>query len=79
MPQTVLVVEDETKIRELLRSYLEREGYQVVTTGSGAEGITDVPLNRFGAPSVVPGSAFFASVHVGDWSGTRGRIATSSA
>ena len=40
MASTVLVVEDETKIRELLRSYLEREGYQVVTTGSGAEGIT---------------------------------------
>ena len=40
MAHTVLVVEDETKIRDLLRSYLEREGYHVVTTGSGAEGIT---------------------------------------
>ena len=40
MVHTVLVVEDEDKIRELLRSYLQREGYHVVTTGSGAEGIT---------------------------------------
>jgi DNA-binding response OmpR family regulator len=40
MPQTVLVVEDEVKIRELLRSYLERVGLEVLSTGSGAEAIT---------------------------------------
>ena len=40
MAQTVLVVEDEVKIRELLRSYLERAGLDVLTTGSGAEAIT---------------------------------------
>ena len=40
MAQTILVVEDEVKIRELLRSYLERAGLDVVTTGSGAEAIT---------------------------------------
>lgn len=39
MAVTVLVVEDETKIRELLRSYLEREGFDVISTGSGAEAI----------------------------------------
>ena len=39
MTVTVLVVEDEAKIRELLRSYLEREGYQVLSTESGAEAI----------------------------------------
>jgi DNA-binding response OmpR family regulator len=39
MTQTILVVEDETKIRDLLRSYLEREGFSVLTTGSGAEAI----------------------------------------
>jgi DNA-binding response OmpR family regulator len=39
MSATVLVVEDEAKIRELLRFYLEREGYTVVTTGFGAEAI----------------------------------------
>ena len=40
MPHTVLVVEDEIKIRDLLRSYLEREGFNVLTTASGAEAIT---------------------------------------
>jgi DNA-binding response OmpR family regulator len=39
MRATVLVVEDERKIRELLRGYLEREGLDVLTTGSGAEAI----------------------------------------
>jgi DNA-binding response OmpR family regulator len=37
---TVLVVEDERKIRELVRGYLEREGLGVLTTESGAEAIT---------------------------------------
>jgi DNA-binding response OmpR family regulator len=37
---TILVVEDEIKIRELLRSYLERAGFSVITTGSGAEALT---------------------------------------
>ena len=36
----MLVVEDETKIRELLRSYLEREQLEVLSTPSGAEAIT---------------------------------------
>jgi DNA-binding response OmpR family regulator len=40
MSATILVVEDERKIRDLVRSYLEREGFHVVTTASGAEAIT---------------------------------------
>jgi DNA-binding response OmpR family regulator len=36
---TVLVVEDERKIRDLVRDYLERDGLGVVTTESGAEAI----------------------------------------
>ena len=36
---TVLVVEDERKLRELLRGYLERAGFAVLTTGSGAGAI----------------------------------------
>lgn len=40
MAVTVLVVEDELKIRELVRRYLERENLDVVTTGSGAEALT---------------------------------------
>jgi DNA-binding response OmpR family regulator len=35
----VLIVEDERKLRDLLRSYLEREGFAVVTAGSGADGL----------------------------------------
>jgi DNA-binding response OmpR family regulator len=36
----VLVVEDERKIADLLRTYLEHDGLDVFTTGSGAEAIT---------------------------------------
>ncbi len=39
MSTLVLVVDDERKIRELVRSYLERAGIDVVTTGSGAEAL----------------------------------------
>ena len=40
MTTTVLVVEDEAKIRDLVRRYLEREGFAVLTTGSGAEALS---------------------------------------
>jgi DNA-binding response OmpR family regulator len=40
MKATVLLVEDEKKLRELIRSYLERAGFNVLSTGSGAEAIT---------------------------------------
>jgi DNA-binding response OmpR family regulator len=39
MAATVLVVEDERKLRDFIRSYLERAGFAVLTTGSGAEAI----------------------------------------
>ena len=39
MAATVLIVEDEMKIRELLRSYFEAEGLEVLSTASGAEAI----------------------------------------
>jgi DNA-binding response OmpR family regulator len=39
MVATVLVVEDEYKLRQLLRSYFERDGMVVYTTGSGAEAL----------------------------------------
>ena len=35
----VLVVDDEVRIRELVRRYLEHEGHQVLTAGTGAEAI----------------------------------------
>ena len=40
MAATVLVVEDERKLRDLVRSYLERAGFTVLSTDSGAEAIT---------------------------------------
>ena len=40
MAATVLLVEDERKLRELVRSYLERAGFAVLSTGSGAEALT---------------------------------------
>jgi len=40
---TVLVVEDEHAIASLVRTYLVREGYQVVCVGSGAEALSELP------------------------------------
>jgi DNA-binding response OmpR family regulator len=40
MAATILLVEDERKLRDLVRSYLERAGFTVLTTDSGAEALT---------------------------------------
>jgi DNA-binding response OmpR family regulator len=40
MAATVLVVEDERKLRDFIRTYLENAGFTVLSTGSGAEAIT---------------------------------------
>jgi DNA-binding response OmpR family regulator len=63
MATTVLVVEDEQKLRELVRSYLERAGFAVLTTGSGAEAISladsarpDLVVLDLGLPDV-PGES----------------------
>ena len=59
MAATVLLVEDERKLRELVRSYLERAGFAVVSTGSGAEAISvaasaepDLVILDLGLPDV---------------------------
>ena len=39
MPKTILVIEDDSNIRELLRLYLEQEGYAVETAQDGLEGL----------------------------------------
>jgi DNA-binding response OmpR family regulator len=36
---TVLIVEDEPKLRDVLRGYLERDGHTVLSAGTGAEGL----------------------------------------
>jgi DNA-binding response OmpR family regulator len=48
--QTVLVVEDEYKLRELVRTYLERVGLEVFSTGSGAEALSQAAT---GSPDLV--------------------------
>jgi DNA-binding response OmpR family regulator len=50
MAATVLLVEDERKLRELVRSYLERAGLTVLSTDSGAEALT---LAARAAPDLV--------------------------
>lgn len=39
MAKKILIVEDEENIRELLRLYLEREGYEVCEAANGVEGL----------------------------------------
>ena len=43
--ETVLVVDDEENIRELVRYNLDREGYRVTTVGSGEEALHHVRSN----------------------------------
>jgi DNA-binding response OmpR family regulator len=50
MMPSVLVVEDERKIRDVLRSYLEHDGMSVLTTDSGAEAIS---LARSASPDLI--------------------------
>ncbi len=66
---TVLVVEDERDIRELLRRYLERAGHSVVTASVGVEGIhhiesltPDLVLLDLGLPDI-DGLALLALAH----------------
>ncbi|MEB0200922.1 MULTISPECIES: response regulator transcription factor [Cryobacterium] len=54
---TVLVVEDERDIRDVLRRYLERAGFSVLTTASGAEALrlldsADLVLLDLGLPDI---------------------------
>ena len=46
MPQTVLIVEDDPKIVNLLRLYLEREGFAVSSAADGAAGLEAVDRLR---------------------------------
>ena len=37
--KTILIVEDDAKIRQLLKIYLEKEGYEILLAADGAEGM----------------------------------------
>lgn len=39
MAQTILVVDDEARLRDMIRVYLEQEGYRVVEAGQGREAL----------------------------------------
>jgi len=43
--KTLLVIEDEADILFSLKTYLESEGYHVVTAGNGKEGLTFLNMN----------------------------------
>ena len=49
-PTTVLVIDDEPQIRKFLRISLVSQGYSVLEAATGAEGLSQVALNR---PDVV--------------------------
>src|SRR5580693_9227219 len=76
MAATVLVVEDERKLRDLVRSYLERAGFTVLSTGSGAEAITmattaspDLVVLDLGLPDV-PGETVARELRATSATGT---------
>ncbi len=76
MAATVLVVEDERKLRDLVRSYLERAGFTVLSTGSGAEAITmaaaaapDLVVLDLGLPDV-PGETVARELRATSVTGT---------
>src|SRR6266852_5760433 len=76
MAATVLVVEDERKLRDLVRSYLERAGFTVLSTGSGAEAITmaaatspNLVVLDLGLPDV-PGEVVARELRAGSATGT---------
>ncbi len=69
MAGTVLLVEDERKLRELVRNYLETAGLTVLSTGSGADAISlagsaspDLIILDLGLPDV-PGETVAAELH----------------
>lgn len=39
MSQTIMIVDDEAKLRDMIRVYLEQEGYRVVEAGNGREAL----------------------------------------
>ena len=76
MAATVLVVEDERKLRDLVRSYLERAGFTVLSTDSGAEAITmatsaapDLVVLDLGLPDV-PGETVARELRATSVTGT---------
>ena len=47
VPASILIVDDESEIRESLQTLLELEGYRVQTAGSGEEGLAHIASHPF--------------------------------
>ena len=45
MSQTILVIDDEVNLREMVRLYLEREGYRVVEAANGRDALLRLTTN----------------------------------
>jgi DNA-binding response OmpR family regulator len=78
MARTVLVVEDDREIRDLVRRYLERSGFAVHSTGSGAEALRlldpagiDLVVLDLGLPDI-DGLEVLAATRVGGSGPRRG-------
>ena len=72
MGARVLVVEDDAEIRDLIRRYLVRSGYRVVTAETGAEGLRavedpsiDLAVLDLGLPDI-PGEEVLAAARTRD-------------
>lgn len=50
MAQTILVVDDEIRLRDMLRVYLEKEGFRVVEAGNGREALV---VARYEKPDLI--------------------------
>ena len=50
MPQKALIVEDDENIAQLLKLYLEKDGFQVQTAGDGAAGLS---ANKSFQPDII--------------------------
>ena len=52
MPQRLLIVDDDSEVRELLRHILSLRGFEVVTAASGREALSLAAINPFTAALV---------------------------
>jgi DNA-binding response OmpR family regulator len=46
MPKTILCVDDDSQIRELIQTYLEAQGYQVITSCDGWDCLREIIVKR---------------------------------
>ena len=45
-PKKILIVEDETDIAQLVKLYLEKDGFRTTTAATGAEGLKLIKTDR---------------------------------